>query len=129
MTRKEIKEGFSILQAIAEGKIIQYQSRSGDWKDIASEDWDYNQLIHYRIKPEEAYRPFKSAEECWQEMQKHQPLGWVKEDKRAEISHIVYVNPHEIETHDNFYNYQSAFENFVFVDGTIFGIKETNEED
>lgn len=33
----------------------------------------------YRInKPGVNYRPFANEEECWQEMQKHQPFGWVK---------------------------------------------------
>ena len=27
---------------------------------------------------EPSYRPFKSQEECWNEMQKHQPFGWIK---------------------------------------------------
>lgn len=31
----------------------------------------------YRIKPE--YRPFKDAKECFEEMQKHKPYGWVKD--------------------------------------------------
>lgn len=30
----------------------------------------------YRIKPEPKYRPFKDAEECWQEMLKHEPFGY-----------------------------------------------------
>lgn len=34
--------------------------------------------IEYRIKPESKYRPFKDAEECLQEIQKHQPFGWIK---------------------------------------------------
>ena len=37
---------------------------------------DKKSYLH--IKPKQGYRPFKNAEECWQEMMKHQPFGWVK---------------------------------------------------
>lgn len=41
-----------------------------DWTEI--KEIGYWGNIEYRIKPE---RPFKDAEECWNEMQKHQPFG------------------------------------------------------
>lgn len=30
---------------------------------------------------EPSYRPFKNQEECWNEMLKHEPFGWVKKNK------------------------------------------------
>lgn len=66
----------------------------------------------YRIKPESKYRPFANAEECWQEMQKHQPFGWVKTDEGYE--QVWHVNKG-----DDF-----TLKTCRFADGTPFGIKE-----
>lgn len=68
----------------------------------------------YRIKPESKYRPFKDAEECWQEMQKHQPFGWVKTDEGYE--QIWHVNKGD--------NFNATLKTCTFADGTPFGIKE-----
>ena len=72
-----------LFQAIVEGKDIQVESGDG-WIDIDldGEGINASTLIacpeSYRIKPEAKYRPFKNVEECWQEMLKHQPFGWIK---------------------------------------------------
>lgn len=74
----EIQRLFPILEAIKEGKTIQYKDM-GVWRDIDgdAEGFCLGTLVgetdSYRIKPK--YRPFKDAEECWVEMQKHQPFG------------------------------------------------------
>lgn len=47
-----------------------------DWTEMKELEYWVN--VDYRIKPEPKFRPFKDAEECWQEMLKHQPFGWVK---------------------------------------------------
>lgn len=81
----------------------------------------------YRIKLEPKYRPFKNAEECWQEMLKHQPFGWLK--SRFAFVHIIYIENKSIgygsicgtTLHDNF---NSVLEGFTFADGTPFGVKE-----
>ena len=68
----------------------------------------------YRIKPEPKYRPFKDAEECWQEMLKHQPFGWVKTDEGYE--QVWHVNKGD--------DFNATFKTCTFADGTPFGIKE-----
>lgn len=76
----EIQRLFPILEAIKEGKIIQWNDM-GVWCDIDGDDEGFvlDTLIGkpdvYRIKPESTYRPFKDAEECWAEMHKHHRLG------------------------------------------------------
>lgn len=75
--RNEAKILVPIISAYAEGRILQYKEKE-EWRDIEdSEGLSINTIINeaenYRIKPE--YRPFANAEECWQEMQKHQPFG------------------------------------------------------
>lgn len=84
MTREEAKEFYPILQAYAEGKVIESRTKPStvkgtdvpnDWTEMKEiEFWNNTE---YRIKPESKYRPFKDTKECWQEMQKHQPFGWI----------------------------------------------------
>lgn len=82
---KDINKVMPILQALAEGKIIQFAATYKEWVDL---DGDKDGLLletlinnpkSYRVKPEPKFRPFKDAEECWQEMLKHQPFGVVKD--------------------------------------------------
>ena len=77
MTREEAKELLPIIQEFAEGKIIEMNFGDNIWKAISNPDFK-NGAENYRIKPEQKYRPFKTQEECWDEMLKHKPLGWVK---------------------------------------------------
>lgn len=70
------------------------------------------------------YRPFKNKEECWNEMQNHQPFGWVKSISHnyysiIEITDIgcIFIDSYRLSFHD-MYKYNT------FVDGTPFGIKE-----
>ena len=131
MTREEAKELLPIIQAWAEGKNIQFIS-DGEWHDINQADFTcYHDK--YRIKPEPKYRPFKTKEECWQEMLKHQPFGWLKSKKNGsfccigEVSwsdafrdvHITY-STNESLAHITI----SVFNEYTFADGTPFGIKE-----
>lgn len=94
MIRSEAKEFSPILAAFAEGKIIECRTKPSSlkgsdtpngWTEMKKLDFWPN--TEYRIKPEPKYRPFINAEECWQEMQKHQPFGWVKDKswKRYDI--------------------------------------------
>ena len=62
------------------------------------------------------YRPFKDADECWNEMLKHEPFGWIKSKNENYLNVLGSIN--------NAKNYQYIFDNFTFADGTPFGIKE-----
>ena len=131
MTREEAKELLPIIQAWAEGKNIQFLS-DGEWHDINQADFTCYP-DKYRIKPETKYRPFKSQEDCWQEMLKHQPFGWLKSKKNGsfccigEVSwsdafrdvHITY-STNESLAHSTI----SVFNEYTFADGTPFGIKD-----
>ena len=78
MTREEMKELLPIMQAWAEGKIIQFRKKGTvEWVDLYEDDLRVSSAYHYRIKPEPKYRPFKTQEECWNEMLKHQPFSFV----------------------------------------------------
>ena len=131
MHRNQAKQLLPIIQAFSEGKtILVKDKRLSDEEDSWSEtdDCSFNiEKFDYRIKPEEKYRPFKNAEECWQEMLKHQPFGVVKDKYFANYqTHRAFAclitngcdfGGYEDET------FESCFKNLLFADGTPFGVK------
>lgn len=127
MYREEAKEYLPIIKAYSEGKVIQAKLiTDGKWVDI---DDDEELTLNcppsdYRIKPESKYRPFKTQEECWDEMHKHPDFGWVLCD--GVYLHLldVYCDAtHTNEQHDGI-DYNDALGELTFTDGTPFGIKE-----
>ena len=123
MTREEAKEILPIFKAFAEGKTIQILNE-GEWCDLY--DTDFKSPINkYRIKPEPKYRPFKSQEECWKEMLKHQPLGWLRSKRIKDVYQLITIRNHEIRIFADLPLYFSrAYREYEFPDGTPFGIKE-----
>lgn len=125
MTREEAKELLPIIQAFAEGEDIQIAT-AGEWKDV-DESWAilFTEPPHcYRIKPKQKYRPFETQEECWNEMLKHQPFGWVK-SPRGELFCIDKVFEEGIVYKHSSCHFNEYLEGqYSFVDGTPFGIKE-----
>ena len=126
--RNEAKILVPIISAYAEGRILQYKEEEG-WRDIEdSEGLSINTIIkeaeNYRIKPK--YRPFyDNAEECWAEMLKHQPFGWVKM-KGTESKYYMLkciASRVVIGLDETPFSYKKVFEDYVFADGTPFGIK------
>ena len=129
----EIQRLLPIFQAIADGRTIQFAVNDNDWIDIDGDEdgFTFETLVsspqYYRIKPEEKYRPFANAEECWQEMLKHQPFGVVKDKYFANYqTHRAFAclitngcdfGGYEDET------FESCFKNLLFADGTPFGVK------
>ena len=130
MNRKEAKELMPIIQAFAEGKAIESRCIKGDkslWYD--DEDPSFDDDLEYRIKPEPTYRPFKDAEECWQEMQKHQPFGWVKL-KDTESGYYMLkgiASQVVIGFNETPFSYKKVFEDYTFADELTFGIKVEKE--
>ena len=124
MTREEIKKMLPILQAFADGKTIESRCIKGDkslWYD--DEDPSFDNDFEYRLKPEPKYRPFKDAEECWAEMQKHQPFGWLKRKKDGYYSFITMLNYRfRLNGYDG-WRFDDVINKFTFADGTPFGVK------
>ena len=124
MNRAEIKYLLPILQAFAEGKTLQIRKLDEEtWYDTTKDSLNFN-LEHYayRVKSSPKYRPFKSAEECWQEMQKHQPFGWVKSKSGYEL--ITCTMYDDLWLGDTLTTTERMFNDYTFADGTPFGIKE-----
>ena len=126
MTREEAKQLLPIIHAFAEGKAIESRCIKGDkslWYD--DEDPSFDDDLEYRIKPEPTYRPFKDAEECWLEMQKHQPFGWVKwNDVRYNIYVVSSTSVCLINGNCANMDFAYAYQKLTFADGTPFGVKE-----
>lgn len=132
MTKEEAKEFYPILQAYAEGKAIECRTKPGTISTSIPNEWtEMKEIgfwngIEYRIKPDPKYRPFKDAEECWKEMQKHQPLGRIT--SQGAFFYIIYIE-------DKLFGYGSAcgtilhskfndvLKCFTFADGGPFGVK------
>ena len=113
MNRQQAKDLLPIIQAFAEGKTILVQEDI-DWCYLGNEsDFNLNPQ-RYRIKPEPKYRPFTNADECWQEMLKHQPFGWVKDKKTNEYELLKRVSPKD----GIIDQYTCVFERCVFADET-----------
>ena len=133
MKREEIERRAELYSALADGKTIQILNMEGNWVDVEVKKLNYiPETLKFRIKPEPKYRPFKTQEECWQEMMKHQPFSFVvnkdsvdyfsicrvfKDEKG--ISRITFIsNPY------SGWDMEIVFDRFNFADGTPFGIKE-----
>lgn len=128
MTREEAKQFYPILQAYAEGKAIECRTKPGtisagipnEWTEI--KEIGFWNGIEYRIKPDPKYRPFRDSEECWHEMLKHEPFGWVKHKDKGCRLYIVGLNQKRAFTQVG-HNYDKAIDEFTFADGTLFGVK------
>ena len=126
-TKKQIakaQDRIALMQAYVDGKQIQYFNRlEGKWEDTTDPRW--SQGSSYRIKPEPNYRPFKNAEECWQEMQKHRPFGWIKDKEDGHYSMVAMVDDAVIRISGNKdWFIDEITNNYTFADGTPFGINE-----
>lgn len=131
MDRNQAKEFYPILQAYAEGKVIECRTKPSfiegtdvpnDWSEM--KDIVFWNNTEYRIKPEPKFRPFANAEECCQEMMKHQPFGWVKiEDLYRNIANVTSCSITFADNEECDVNYEQAFKNYTFSDGMPFGVK------
>jgi hypothetical protein len=137
MDRNQAKEFYPIMQAFAEGRIIECRTKPSfiegsdvpnDWTEMKEIEFWGN--IEYRIKPdskaEAKYRPFANVEECWTEMKKHQPFGWIKskeDGSRSLITLIISEENIDINCIGGF-NSDKIMKRFTFDDGAVFGFLE-----
>lgn len=137
MDRNQAKEFYPFLQAFAEGRVIECRTKPSalkgkdvpnDWTEM--KDIEFWGNIEYRIKPdskaEAKYRPFANVEECWTEMKKHQPFGWIKskeDGSRSLITLIISEENIDINCIGGF-NSDKIMKRFTFDDGAVFGILE-----
>jgi len=135
MTREEAKEFYPFLQAFADGKAIECRTKPSAVKGTSvPNDWtEINEIgywddIEYRVKQEPKCRPFKDAKECWAEMLKHQPFGWVKSQIGEVNSLIILIDNEGLvigDRNNGVIGFVTATDLFKikFADGTPFGVK------
>lgn len=129
MTREESKKAAEVMMAYAEGKDIEFKAYGDEqWKTFRhGKDrflcFNFDKF-EYRIKEEPTYRPFKNAKECWTEMHKHSDFGWIVNGIYYQGIDSVTNNSIYIGTLNESCTYKKALNEFTFVDGTPFGIKE-----
>ena len=126
--KEEVKSVMNIIQAFADGKTIQaIDPYEDEWVNQAGLNFEALFEGQYRIKPEQKYRPFANAEECWREMQKHQPFGWIKPKSDDVIGKFMLIDSLmdkvvTVRTNVRF-KYHELLEHYTFADGTPFGVK------
>lgn len=140
MDRNQAKEFYPILQAYADGEIIECRTKPStlskaqqdinEWTEMKEIEYWHN--IEYRIKPKlkPKFRPFKDAEECWAEMLKHEPFGYVYFPNDNLYHNIIMLAP-EQGCHEAYIRIgnctvrglEEAFRIFTFADGLPFGVK------
>lgn len=132
MTREEVKKLLPIFKAFSEGETIQHLDIINDkWEDV--DEFVYHGSVKsYRIKsdsqPKAKYRPFVNTEECWQEMLKHQPFGWVKNKESQALFVCKAIGKLiAIGIEDTPYTYKHPFDTYTFADGLPFGVKIEEE--
>lgn len=92
--------------------------------------------IKNQVKPFVPYRPFNNVEECWKEMQKHQPFGWLTDGKKyVQVFRIssnafntccIDISNDELLLEN--INFIDAFNYYKFTDGSKFGVEDKDLE-
>ena len=123
MTREEARKAAQVMLAYADGKEIEFRDKGEKiWSNAGNLAFDWQNYC-YRIKP--VFRPFKDADECWQEMQKHQPFGWIAKGMKLYAIKVIECNTVFIDDGCENRSLLAYFkDSFTFADGTPFGIKE-----
>lgn len=86
--------------------------------------WNAKTLKLEKIEPK--YRPFRTKEECWNEMLKHQPFGWVKHTSSNEYFYSILevIDGGCVFVYGPMVPFDEVYEFNTFADGTPFGVKE-----
>ena len=126
MTKEQAKHLAEVLNAYAEGKPIEVLL-DGEWGEVDLNEYSFDENESYRIKKTPKYRPFKNAKECFGEMKKHYPIGWIYWDNNWDniLVHVTETGVGYVEFDSCTYSFVEAFnKGFTFADGQPFGIKE-----
>ena len=127
MTREEARQAAEVMMAYAEGKEIELNGRSSCgckmWEETSDPTFNWYDFM-YRTKTKPKYRPFKTREECLEEMMKHQPFGWVKEISSEMLYLINGISDMSIVIMENIDSFKEAMNIYEFKDGAPFGVTE-----
>ena len=123
MTREEARKAAEVMLAYANGEEIEIAYSNSSHQTVTSPEFNWGK-VEYRVKSKPTYRPFKDKEECWNEMLKHHPFGWVKEISSEMLYLINGISDMSIVIMEDISSFKEAMNIYEFKDGTPFGIKE-----
>ena len=122
MTKEETENAIKVMQAYVDGKQIEYcELREKEWRLCGNPLFDWN-AFNYRISKNPQYRPFQNPLECLQEMQKHNPVGWIWYE--GDYYNIINIDDDSISLQDGILTFKQACKECIFPDTKEpFGIK------
>ncbi len=120
MTKEETKKLVEVMQAYINGEEIETKDKGNMWHTVTP-DWLPDR--EYRVKPKSIFRPFKNIQECQEEMQRHQPFGWIRAANKYLYSIREVKDDGCIFGDGNGASFSALFQYKTFLDGTPFGIK------
>lgn len=141
MTRENARDLLPVIQAYADGKVIQIKNCDGTWEDAWADAGNLtftNPPDCYRIKPEETYRPYESLDEMIADFKNRfcvivppeaMPWMWVK-NVDTNLKQLIVGFDEDNDRMQNvyigmvWYNLQALFAGFTYLDGTPCGVKE-----
>lgn len=135
MDRNQTKKFLLILQAFAEGKIIECRTKPNtlskgrqdmnEWTEIT--DIQFCDDMEYRIKPEPKYRPFLDTGECWSAMLQHSDFGWMRKKDDGDYVEIRGIDwghvKKDLTGNVDWLKWLTLFTDYEFVDGSVMGVK------
>lgn len=107
---------------ISEDSKITYSNNMEFFKSHEYRGITLKELLSIQIT--ELYRPFKNQKECWDEMLKHQPFGYIRYRISNNIGNIISITNMFIKLNNDWLNFERALETIKFLDDKPFGIKE-----
>ena len=107
---------------IYDNGIITYTSNMEYFKNHGHKEITLKELLSIQIT--ELYRPFKNQKECWDEMLKHQPFGYIRYRISNNIGNIISITNMFIKLGNDWLNFERALKTIKFLDNKPFGIKE-----
>ena len=125
MERNTFEEMKAIIDALEQGKAIQwYNPINDEWDDKASNTPNFY-AFRYRVKPAEPkkWRPFDGITECHDAIDRHG--AWVINIHNHQHCQIVAYDKAGALVAQTTKTYKELLENFIFVNGFPCGEEET----
>lgn len=115
MTKEETAERIKVMQAYVDGKTIEFFNEANNkWEVCEKPLWTPGDT--YRVKPERKYRPFKSADEAFQEAKKHGFWMYSVNDKYYESIVNIPCHANIFLSRDEMISYVELVKYFVWAD-------------
>ena len=115
INHRVVKHTIQPFLFIYENGIIAHGNKMGVFTEHEHREISADETLSLEIT-EPSYRPFKTKEECWNEMSKHQPLGWIYDKANNSYTLRISISGPTC--------FERLFNEYSFADGTPFGIKE-----